>query len=129
LPYFFAGDGEAFAVGLADAVGDGLTLGAAVGETLGAAAGSAVAGEGDGVAVAPESLTTDRGPVMPGNEKISASSIKTIAAMIVAFSSGFCAPRGPKAVWLPAPPKAAATSPPLPDCSSTTSTRNKQARI
>jgi len=34
----------------------------------------------------------------PGREKRRAKTIKSIAAMIVAFSRGFCAPRGPKAV-------------------------------
>ena len=63
---------------------------------------------------------------MPGKEKSSANSIKTIAETTVAFSSGFCAPRGPKAVWLPDPPKAEATSPPLPDCKSTHRIRKMQ---
>ncbi len=130
-PYFFAGEAAGaaagFATGLALAVGLITTDGA----TLGATAGTDAAGdgEGDGVVVVPESLTTERGPLTPGNEKSSARNMKVNAATIVAFSSGFCAPRGPNAVWLPAPPKADATSPPFPDCSSTTRIRKTQARM
>jgi len=75
------------------------------------------------------SLTTELGALYPGIEKISASIIKMIAATTVAFSSGFCAPRGPNAVWLPEPPNAAATSPPFPDCKSITRIRKMQVRM
>jgi hypothetical protein len=86
-------------------------------------------GEGDGCVGAAPSRTTELGPLNPGSEKSKARNMKIIAAMTVAFSRGFCAPRGPKAVWLPEPPKAAATSPPLPDCRSTTRIRKMQVRI
>ena len=56
-------------------------------------------GDGEGLLVPPSlSLTTELGALYPGIEKISASIIKMIAATTVAFSSGFCAPRGPNAV-------------------------------
>ena len=51
---------------------------------------------------------------------------QTIADQVVALVSTVAAPRGPKAVWLPWPPKAAAKSPLLPLWSSTTAIRNKQ---
>lgn len=89
-PHFFCGVAEGVAVGLAPALG----LAAADG----AAAGSASEGAGDGCAVAGRSVTTERGPVIPGKEKIKAKNMKITAATIVAFSKGFCAPRGPNAV-------------------------------
>ena len=52
--------------------------------------------------------------------------IKMMADHVVARDRAVAAPRGPKAVWLPMPPKAAAISPLLPLCSSTTMMRNKQ---
>ena len=53
-------------------------------------------------------------------------SMKITADHVVAFESAFAAPRGPKAVWLPLPPNAAARSALLPLCSSTTRIRKKQ---
>jgi hypothetical protein len=81
-------------------------LGEAVGEADGAAplvAGIEGEGLADGDGVGWElppslSLTTELGSLNPGREKISAINIKMIAATTVAFSSGFCAPRGPNAV-------------------------------
>ncbi len=108
------------------------------GEAEGAAGAGLVAGLGEaagsdkpgvGCAASTGSVTTERGPITPGSEKINASNINRAAATIVAFSRGFCGPRGPKAEWLPAPPNAAATSPPLPDCRSTTRIRKKQHKI
>src|ERR1043166_9960499 len=122
-PYFCVGEAEGDAAGLVAGlvVAVGLADAAGLAVVDGAAAGSAKPpGDGDGCTTPGLSLTTERGPVTPGREKSKASSIKSAAATAVAFSNGFCAPRGPKAVWLPAPPKAAATSPPLPDCKSTT---------
>lgn len=121
-----AGEGEAFAsaaafglaAGLAEAAGD------ASGDAEGAAAGAGVEA---GVGAVPPSRTTVLVP-NPGNENSKARNMKIAAAMIVAFSSGFCAPRGPKAVWLPDPPKAAATSPPLPDCNRITRIKKTQTR-
>jgi hypothetical protein len=113
--YFFSGaaDGDAFgasffgssfcaglaageAAALAEAAGEAEASGEAAGEV--AAAGADAAGDGVGVGVSTGSPTTDRPPVTPGKENNSANSIKMIAATIVAFSNGFCAPRGPKAV-------------------------------
>jgi len=122
--------GEAFvsaplAAGLTEAAGLAAAAGEAVGDAEGAAAGLDA---GDGWAAGAEpSLTTEYVP-NPGSEKISARSMKIIAALTVAFSSGFCAPRGPNAVWLPDPPKAAATSPPLPDCKRMHRIRKMQTR-
>ena len=53
-------------------------------------------------------------------------SMKITAAQVVALLSTVAAPRGPKAVWLPMPPKAAAMSALLPLCSSTTMIKNRQ---
>jgi hypothetical protein len=55
--------------------------------------------------------------------------IKMMADQVVARDRTVAAPRGPKAVWLPMPQKAAAMSPLLPLCSSTTMMRNKQTAI
>jgi hypothetical protein len=52
--------------------------------------------------------------------------IKIIVDQVVAFDKAVAAPRGPKAVWLPIPPNAAAMSPLFPLCSSTTMMRKKQ---
>ncbi len=103
--HFFAGDaaGEALAAGEAVVVAPlaglaeaaGLAAGDAAGDAGGAAAGFA-AGEGCFIGDAP-SLTTDEVP-KPGMEKSRARNMKIIAATTVAFSSGFWAPRGPKAV-------------------------------
>jgi hypothetical protein len=51
--------------------------------------------------------------------------MKRTADQVVARESAVAAPRGPKAVWLPIPPNAAAISPLLPLCSSTTMIRKK----
>src|ERR1700680_4201873 len=55
--------------------------------------------------------------------------IKMMADQVVAFDRTVAAPRGPKAVWLPMPPKAAAMSPLFPLCSNTTMMRNKQTAM
>src|ERR1700730_14679374 len=59
-------------------------------------------------------------------ESVIEVTIKMMADQVVAFDSAVAAPRGPKAVWLPIPPNAAAMSPLLPLCSSTTMIRKKQ---
>jgi hypothetical protein len=51
------------------------------------------------------------------------------ADQVVAFESAVAAPRGPKAVWLPIPPNAAAISPLFPLCSSTTTIRKKHTKM
>src|SRR4029077_13625541 len=48
------------------------------------------------------------------------------AHQVVACESTVAAPRGPNAVWLPAPPKAPARSAALPLCSSTTMIKTRQ---
>jgi len=55
--------------------------------------------------------------------------IKMMADQVVARERTVAAPRGPNAVWLPMPPKAAAISPLLPLCSKTTMMRNKQTAM
>ena len=55
--------------------------------------------------------------------------MKSTADQVVAFESAVAAPRGPNAVWLPMPPNAAAMSPLLPLCSSTTTIRKKHTRM
>ena len=52
--------------------------------------------------------------------------IKKIAHQVVARDKNVVAPRGPNAVWLPAPPKAPAKSAAVPLCSMMTQIRMKQ---
>ena len=67
----------------------------------------------------PES--TDAGPVLRAAlmESVIEVTMKMMADQVVARERAVAAPRGPKAVWLPWPPKAAAMSPLLPLCSNT----------
>lgn len=51
------------------------------------------------------------------------------ADQVVARDNALAAPRGPNAVWLPCPPKAADRSPLVPLCSSTTTMMKKQTRM
>jgi hypothetical protein len=62
-------------------------------------------------------------------ESVIEVSIKMMADHVVARDRTVAAPRGPKAVWLPMPPKAAAMSPLLPLCNNTTIIRNKQTAM
>jgi len=62
-------------------------------------------------------------------DKVIEVTMKSTADQVVAFESAVAAPRGPKAVWLPMPPKAAAMSPLLPLCSRTTMIRNRQTMM
>ena len=62
-------------------------------------------------------------------ESVIELTINRTADHVVAFDSAVAAPRGPKAVWLPMPPNAAAMSPLLPLCSSTTMIRKKHTRM
>ena len=55
-----------------------------------------------------------------------AHTMNMTAHHVVAFERTLAAPRGPKAVWLPAPPKAPARSAALPLWSSTTMIRTRQ---
>lgn len=78
------------------------------------------------VGLTPES--TEVGPVRRAAkiDRVIDVTMKIIADQVVARESTEAAPRGPNAVWLPWPPKAAAKSPLLPLCSSTTAIRNRQ---
>src|SRR5260370_21350775 len=58
-----------------------------------------------------------------------AQSMNMTAHQVVALESTLAAPRGPKAVWLPAPPKAPARSAALPLWSSTTMIRTRQFKM
>src|SRR5215469_11503671 len=58
----------------------------------------------------------------------SAQIMNITAHHVVACDKTVAAPRGPNAVWLPAPPNAPAKSAALPLCSSTTTMRTKQFR-
>ena len=62
-------------------------------------------------------------------ESVIEVTIKMTADQVVALERIVAAPRGPKAVWLPMPPKAAAISPLLPLCSNTTMMRNRQTAM
>ncbi len=55
--------------------------------------------------------------------------MKITADQVVARLNTVAAPRGPNAVWLPIPPKAAAMSALLPLCSNTTMIKNKQTMM
>jgi len=55
--------------------------------------------------------------------------INATADHVVALESALAAPRGPKAVWLPCPPKAAEISPLFPLCSRTTTIMKKQTKM
>lgn len=56
-------------------------------------------------------------------------SMKMMVDHVVARERAVAAPRGPNAVWLPWPPKAAAMSPLFPLCSKTTMIKKKQTAI
>jgi hypothetical protein len=55
-----------------------------------------------------------------------AQTINIMAHHVVARERTVAAPRGPNAVWLPAPPNAPAMSAALPLCSRTTMIKNRQ---
>jgi hypothetical protein len=55
--------------------------------------------------------------------------MKRTAAMVVALERTVAAPRLPRAVWLPPPPKAPARSAPFPDWRRTTMMRIRQTII
>jgi len=83
-------DGDATGCAVGDKAGEGVTGGTT--------AAALAAGEGRGRVAAGRSVTTDEGLLIPGSTNTSARSIKIAAETTVAFSSGFWAPRGPKAV-------------------------------
>ena len=59
-------------------------------------------------------------------DRIMEVSMKITADQVVTLPKALAAPRGPKAVWLPMPPKAAEMSPAVPLCSRTTIMMKKQ---
>ena len=62
-------------------------------------------------------------------DKVMEVIMKATADQVVALDRALAAPRGPKAVWLPCPPKAAEMSPLFPLCSRTTTMMKKQTRM
>jgi hypothetical protein len=58
-------------------------------------------------------------------ESVSEVIMNTMAHHVVARERNVAAPRGPKAVWLPAPPNAPARSAAFPLCSMMTTTSTK----
>src|SRR6266705_1706882 len=60
------------------------------------------------------------------NARAIAQTINITAHQVVAWESTVAAPRGPKAVWLPAPPNAPARSAALPLWSKTTTINTRQ---
>ena len=117
---FAAGDASAFlpASAATDAAGDG--------DATVAGANDGV-GEGDGSGTVSD-CKTDREPLTPGSESVSAISIKAMAAPMVIFARMFCVPRGPKAVLDTLLVNRAPASA-LPGCSSITTIRTMQERI
>jgi hypothetical protein len=99
----------------------GLAAGDAPGEACGA--GVAV-----GVSSSSTSCSTERWPVMAGNESAIATSMNMAAAPIVIFASNDCVPRGPKAVLEMLLEKSAPASA-LPGCKSTETMSTMQDRI
>ncbi len=65
-------------------------------------------------------------PLSVCSTSASAQTMNITAHHVVARESTVAAPRGPNAVWLPAPPNAPAMSAAFPLCSSTTMIRNRQ---
>src|SRR5215469_4433131 len=99
------------------------------------AAGRGVSGAGAGVAfgVGFENFCRIELPPPPCSTERStrttianAQTMNMIAHHVVACERIVAAPRGPNAVWLPAPPKAPARSAALPLCSSTTTISTRQ---
>jgi hypothetical protein len=96
--------------------------------TVGGAEGAAGVAGCDFVCAGFTPESTDVGPVRRAAkiESVIDVSMKMIADQVVARERTEAAPRGPNAVWLPCPPKAAAKSPLFPLCSNTTAIRNRQ---
>src|ERR1700676_4454640 len=96
--------------------------------TVGGAEGAAGVAGCDFVCAGFTPERTDVGPVRRAAkiESVIAVSMKIIADPVVARERTDAAPRGPNAVRLPCPPKAAARSPLFPLCSNTTAIRNRQ---
>ena len=74
----------------------------------------------------PIPCTTDPPPDRPNIASTAAPRMNSVASTVVARVSTVAPARAPKAVWLLAPPNAAAMSPPLPCWSNTTTSSRKQ---
>ena len=91
----------------------------------------AVAGEGDGEAAgicSGPDCSTERDPLIAGNDNMSAISMKAAAAPMVIFARMLCVPRGPNAVLETLLVNSAPASA-LPGCSSTTMISTRQAKM
>lgn len=118
---YLAGDAACEAAGeLAGAAGE-------VSEAAGATVADAC-GAGVGVASGTLDCNTEREPVIPGIESISANSINPAAAPIVIFERMLAVPRGPNAV-LETLLENRSPAPDFPGCNSTTTTRTMHDRI
>ena len=109
----------------------GALEGAVTGAVAGAVTGTTLAaGDGAGVGVASGAVDckTECEPVTPGNESISAKSMKPAAAPIVIFDKMLAVPRGPNAV-LETLLEKRSPAPDLPGCKSTTITNTAQDRM
>ena len=109
--YFGEAAGEALVVAACEAAGEAAGASLAAGEAAGAA--------GVGVASGAVDCKTEREPVTPGNESISAISMKAAAAPIVIFDRMLAVPRGPNAV-LETLLENRSPAPDLPGCNKTT---------
>ena len=85
-------------------------------------------GAGVGVASGAADCKTDREPVTPGSESISAKSIKPAAAPMVIFDKILAVPRGPKAV-LETLLENRSPAPDFPGCKRTTTTSTRHDKI
>ena len=103
----------------------------AAGDTAGDGVSVAV---GEGCCTGADSLSgaadcsTERWPVIAGNESMSASNINAAAAPMVILLRMLCVPRGPKAVLETLLEKSAPASA-LPGCSKTVTTKTTQERM
>lgn len=116
--------GEAVCEAAGDALGAGEPAGTvAPGDVL-------AAGEGAGVGTASGSVDckTDRDPVTPGKESVSAMSMNAAAAPIVILDRMLAVPRGPNAV-LETLPEKRSPAPDLPGCNKMTTTSTMHAKI
>jgi len=86
------------------------------------------AGAGVGVASGSADCNTEREPVMPGKDSVSAISINAAAAPIVIFERMLAVPLGPNAV-LDTLPEKRSPAPDFPGCNKITTTSTMHANI
>ena len=126
LPFVFAAGelcvGAAFVLPVSLVAGAALGCCCVSGEAIGCCCDGDATGIGSGSA-----STTERDPVIPGDESTSAPSMKSAAAPMVIFANSVCVPRGPKAVLEIELVKSAPASA-LPGCKSTTPISTMQLR-